>query len=131
MSGTSKQVSRPSRPASVAPATLTTGGWVRAGVGLAGLWLLAVPWLGARDAAPAHLYRGDALVALGRHAAATSSYRRALEVEPSHTGAYLALAEALRAGGDAAAARRLLRHGVLAAERPEPLRQALAGWAPE
>ncbi len=76
-------------------------------------------------------HSGAALAALDRHDAAADSYRRALEIEPSHTAAYLALAETLRAQGDRPAALRMLRHGVKVADRPDPIREALAGWSSE
>ncbi len=79
----------------------------------------------------AHLYLGAALAALDRHADAAASYRRVLEIEPSHTDAYLALAETLRAAGDRRSALRMLSHGVEVADRPEPIRQALAALTSE
>ena len=73
-----------------------------------------------------HLYQGAALAALGRLDEASVSYRRALAIEPSATGAYLALAQTLLARGERRQARSILRHGAEMAERPEPVREALA-----
>lgn len=54
--------------------------------------------------------------------AAVAAYRRALEIDPTSTRAYVALARALRAGGDDKEALRYLRHGATFAAKPEVVR---------
>jgi predicted CXXCH cytochrome family protein len=54
--------------------------------------------------------------------AATAAYRRALEIDPTSTRAYVALARALRAQGHEKEALRYLRHGAAFAAKPELVR---------
>jgi predicted CXXCH cytochrome family protein len=54
--------------------------------------------------------------------AAIAAYRRALEIDPTSTRAYVALARALRARGDDKEALRYLLHGAAFAVRPEVVR---------
>jgi len=54
--------------------------------------------------------------------AAIAAYRRALEIDPTSTRAYVALARALRARGNDKEALRFLRHGAAFAAKPEAVR---------
>ncbi|MCU1348090.1 MAG: Flp pilus assembly protein TadD [Acidobacteria bacterium] len=54
--------------------------------------------------------------------AAIAAYRRALEIDPTSTRAYVALARALRARGNDREALRYLRHGATFAAKPEVVR---------
>jgi Tfp pilus assembly protein PilF len=53
---------------------------------------------------------------------AIAAYRRALEIDPTSTRAYVAVARALRAQGDEKEALRYLRHGAVFALKPEVVR---------
>jgi tetratricopeptide (TPR) repeat protein len=76
--------------------------------------------------AAAWYHRGNLEAQLGEAAAAVASYRRALAVDPTHTPAYLALGKALAAQGERDEALRVLRHGRIAAARPDAVAEALA-----
>jgi len=54
--------------------------------------------------------------------AAIAAYRRALEIDPTSTRTYVALARALRARGNDKEARRYLLHGATVAGKPEVVR---------
>ena len=71
---------------------------------------------------PAWIRLGDVR---GTTDAAIAAYRRALEIDPSSSRAYVALARALRARGNEAEALRYLQHGLVAAAEPEIIRAEL------
>ena len=54
-------------------------------------------------------------------------FRRALEIDPTHTASYLAIGKALLDRGDRAGALRWLRHGAKAAARPDEVASVLHG----
>ena len=62
---------------------------------------------------------GEVRAALGWTDNAIGCWRHALELDPAHTGSYLALARALFARGDREGALRWLRHGAKAAAKPD------------
>lgn len=104
--------------------------WARAGAVLAGAWLLAAPWIGARDGEP------DPLAARGYGvtSGAAPGYVDDLVCGSCHTDLYQAYQEVAMARAfyrPRPEVLSTLRHGAAVARRPEPLRQALAGWAPE
>jgi cytochrome c-type biogenesis protein CcmH/NrfG len=78
----------------------------------------------------AWFHLGEVRVARGRLADAIPCYRRALEIDPTHTKSYLSLADALLQQGDRAEALRYLRHGVTAAAQPDLIAQALSRVQP-
>jgi len=82
-------------------------------------------WLRLGEARAASARGSDAESVAASRAAAIADYRRALSVDPSTTDAYAALARALKASGDDAAAREALAVGARFARHPE----ALAGVA--
>ncbi len=69
---------------------------------------------------------GNVAARLGRFDRATEVYRRALEVDPTQTDAYLGLATALLRQGQRAEALRVLTHGAGVARRPAAVAAALA-----
>lgn len=73
----------------------------------------------------AWFHLGQVRAAQGRPAEAADCYRRALEVDPTHTASYLALGRSLLARGKRDEALRYLRHGAVAAARPEEVAEAL------
>ena len=66
----------------------------------------------------AWIHLGD----VGSGDAVLAAYRRALEIDPTSTRAYVALARALRARGSEEEALRILRHGSMFAAKPEVVR---------
>jgi len=73
---------------------------------------------GRANFVPAWIHLGD----VRNGDAAIAAYRRALEIDPTSTRAYVALARALRARGDEKEAMRYLRHGETHAAKPEVVR---------
>lgn len=74
----------------------------------------------------AWFYLGSSQAALGRPEAAFEPYRRCLSIDPTHTRAYLGLAEAHLAAGQRAEALAVLRHGTFAARDRAAVAEALA-----
>jgi predicted CXXCH cytochrome family protein len=74
---------------------------------------------------------GEVRAVQGRLRDAVACYRRALEIDPTYTNAYLGIGRALVALGDRAEALRYLRHGMVHAARPEAVREALAALGSE
>jgi tetratricopeptide (TPR) repeat protein len=77
---------------------------------------------------PAWYHLGNAYAALNQVEKAIQSYKRALEISPSFTNAYLALGRILIKKGDRAEALRYWRHGVKVVANPKPIAQALAQY---
>jgi Tfp pilus assembly protein PilF len=75
--------------------------------------------------APAWFHLGEVSAALDRPDDAIGYWRRALEIDPTHTGSYLSLGKALLARGDREGALRWLRHGARVAAKPEAVMAAL------
>ena len=76
--------------------------------------------------AGAWFYLGLAKALTGHSGEAVADYRRALEIDPSHTRAYLELGRALEKTGDVAEARRFLEHGLKVVGQPDALSRPLA-----
>ena len=74
----------------------------------------------------AWFYLGYIAAQQNRHAEAVGHYRRALEVDPSHTRSYLFLGRALLELDNRAEAVRYWKHGLKAARQPAEIAQALA-----
>jgi Flp pilus assembly protein TadD len=68
---------------------------------------------------------GEIRAASGRQDDALACWRRALEIDPAHTDSYLSLGRALLARGEREEALRSLRHGAMAAAKPEAVAAAL------
>jgi tetratricopeptide (TPR) repeat protein len=77
----------------------------------------------------AWIHLGHATARLDRLDRAAECYRRALEIDPVQTEAYLGLGKVLRRQGKRAEAIRILTHGTTAAKRPAPVAEALAALA--
>ncbi len=69
---------------------------------------------------------GELRAAQGREGEAIARFRRALEIDPTHTDSYLALARVLLARGERDEALRWLHLGARAATRPQAVATALA-----
>ncbi len=68
---------------------------------------------------------GEVRASLGFTENALGCWRHALEIDPTHTASYLALARTLLARGDRAGALRWLRHGVKTAARADEVASVL------
>lgn len=68
---------------------------------------------------------GEVRAALGRPDEALPCWRRALEIDPTHTKSYLSLGRALLAAGNRDEALRILHHGAQAAAQPDEVAAAL------
>jgi Tfp pilus assembly protein PilF len=79
----------------------------------------------------AWVHLGQAAAKLERLDRAAECYRRALEIDPAQTDAYLGLGQVLARQGKGAEARRVLTHGATVAKRPEAVAAALAALPPE
>jgi tetratricopeptide (TPR) repeat protein len=71
------------------------------------------------------VHLGRAVETLGRLDRAVECYRRALEIDPTQTDAYLGLGRVLARRGERAEAIRVLTHGATAARRPAAVGAAL------